>query len=92
QSGETDWSGRISKCGDEATRAMLYEAAIAILTRIPKSFKLRLWGLRLMKKKGLKKAATAVARALSVLLHKIWVDGSTFRYGAGLKSGRLARA
>lgn len=92
QSGETDWSGRISKCGDEATRAMLYEAAIAILTRIPKSFKLRLWGLRLMKKKGLKKAATAVARALSVLLHKIWVDGSTFRYGAGLKGGRLARA
>ena len=92
QSGETDWSGRISKCGDEMTRAMLYEAAIAILTRIPKNFKLRLWGLRLVKKKGLKKAATAVARALAVLLHKIWVDGSTFRYGVGLKGGRIARA
>ena len=71
---------------------MLYEAAIAILTRIPKNFKLRLWGLRLVKKKGLKKAATAVARALAVLLHKIWVDGSTFRYGVGLKGGRTARA
>lgn len=91
QSGETDWSGRISKCGDDMTRSMLYEAAIAILTRIPKSFKLRLWGLKLMKKKGLKKAATAVARALAVLLHKIWVDGSTFRYGAP-KRGRVARA
>ncbi|WP_312620005.1 transposase, partial [Agrobacterium pusense] len=92
QSGETNRSGRISKCGDEMTRAMLYEAAIAILTRIPKNFKLRLWGLRLVKKKGLKKAATAVARALAVLLHKIWVDGSTFRYGVGLKGGRTARA
>ncbi|TWB14223.1 transposase [Nitrospirillum amazonense] len=92
QSGETDRSGRISKCGDDLTRAMLYEAAIAILTRIPKSFKLRLWGLRLLKKKGLKKAATAVARALAVLLHKIWVDGSTFRYGVGLRGGRIARA
>ncbi|MBB2157938.1 IS110 family transposase [Gluconacetobacter diazotrophicus] len=92
QSGETDWSGRISKCGDEMTRAMLYEAAIAILTRIPKSFKLRLWGLRLVKKKGLKKAATAVARALAVLLHRIWADGATFRYGTGMKGGRIAKA
>lgn len=92
QSGETDWSGRISKCGDDMTRSMLYEAAIAILTRIPKSFKLRLWGHRLMKKKGLKKAATAVARALAVLLHRIWADGTTFRSGAGMKGGRIAKA
>ena len=90
QSGETDRSGHISKCGDELTRAMLYEAAIAILTRIPKSFKLRLWGLRLMKRKGLKRAATAVARALAVLLHRIWVDGTTFRYGARMTRGRIA--
>ncbi len=92
QSGETDRSGHISKCGDEMTRTMLYEAAIAILTRIPKNFKLRLWGLRLMKKKGLKRAATAVARALAVLLHKIWSSGTTFRYGAGMKRGRVATA
>ena len=88
QSGETDYTGRISKCGDEMTRTMLYEAAIAILTRIPRNFKLRLWGLRLMKKRGLKRAATAVARKLAVLLHKVWVDGTVFRYGAGMKRGR----
>ena len=92
QSGQTDRVGGISKCGDELTRAMLYEAAIAILTRIPKNFKLRLWGLRLARKKGLKRAATAVARALAVLLHKIWVDGTTFRYGVGVKRGRVAAA
>lgn len=71
---------------------MLYEAAIAILTRIPKNFKLRLWELRLARKKGLKRAATAVARALAVLLHKIWIDGTTFRFGAGGKRGRVAAA
>ncbi|MDE5464882.1 IS110 family transposase [Bradyrhizobium sp. CSS354] len=92
QSGQTDRIGNISKCGDELTRAMLYEAAIAILTRIPKNFKLRLWGLRLARKKGLKRAATAVARALAVLLHKIWIDGTTFRFGAGGKRGRVAAA
>ncbi|WP_439360138.1 IS110 family transposase [Bradyrhizobium sp. DASA03007] len=92
QSGQTDRVGSISKCGDELTRAMLYEAAIAILTRIPKNFKLRLWGVRLARKKGLKRAATAVARALAVLLHKIWIDGTTFRFGAGGKRGRVAAA
>lgn len=58
------------------TRAMLYEEAIAILTRIPKNFKLRLWGLRLLKKKGLKKAATAVARALAAPAQDLgrWFD------------------
>ncbi|MCK1325388.1 IS110 family transposase [Bradyrhizobium sp. 156] len=91
QSGQTDRIGSIAKCGDELTRAMLYEAAIAILTRIPKHFKLRLGGLRLARKKGLKRAATAVARALAVLLHKIWIDGTTFRFGAG-KRGRVAAA
>ncbi|WP_425364305.1 transposase [Bradyrhizobium barranii] len=92
QSGQTGRIGGISKCGDELTRAMLYEAAIAILTRIPKNFKLRLRGLRPARKKGLKCAATAVARALTMLLHKIWIDGITFRFGAGGKRGRVAAA
>ncbi|MGY4509613.1 transposase [Bradyrhizobium sp. USDA 3650] len=92
QSGQTGRIDSISKCGDELTRAMLYEAAIALLTRIPKNFKLRLWGLRLARKKVLKRAATAVARALAVLLHKIWTNGTTFRFGAGGKRGRVATA
>ena len=65
QSGETDWSGRISKCGDEMTRAMLYEAAIAILTRIPKNFKLRLWGLRLGEASGAALAVPLLRAALA---------------------------
>ncbi|MET4483575.1 transposase [Bradyrhizobium sp. F1.13.3] len=92
QSGQSGRIGSISKCGDELTRAMLYEAAIALFTRIPKNLKLRLWGLRLARKKVLKRAATAVARARAVLLHKIWTSGTTFRLAAGGKRGRVAAA
>ncbi|MET4236031.1 transposase [Bradyrhizobium sp. LA6.10] len=92
QSGQTGRIGSISKCGDELTRALLYEAAIAVLTRSPTNFKLRLWGLRPARMKGLKRAATRVARALAVLLHKIWTSGTTFRFGAGGKRGRVAAA
>jgi transposase len=31
QSGEIDWSGRISRCGDEMMRVMLYEAAQSMM-------------------------------------------------------------
>ena len=32
-SGEADWRGRISKCGDSLLRSYLFEAANALLTR-----------------------------------------------------------
>src|SRR6185437_1270856 len=35
-SGELDWSGRISKCGDAMLRMYLFEAAGVLLTRVPK--------------------------------------------------------
>jgi transposase len=35
-SGEIDWTGRISKCGDKMLRTYLYEAANVLLTRIEK--------------------------------------------------------
>jgi transposase len=35
-SGEVDWSGRISKCGDAMLRSYLFEAAGVLLTRVPK--------------------------------------------------------
>jgi hypothetical protein len=33
-SGEIDWTGRISKCGDAMLRSYLYEAANVLLTRV----------------------------------------------------------
>ena len=43
-SGEIDWSGRISKCGDAMLRMYLFEAAGVLLTRVPKWSGLKAWG------------------------------------------------
>ena len=77
-SGEVDWSGRISKCGDAMVRTYLFEAAGVLLTRVPKWCKLKAWGHRLWKRIGFKKAKVAVARKLAVTLHRMWRDGTDF--------------
>ncbi|GFR13306.1 DEDD_Tnp_IS110 domain-containing protein [Trichonephila clavata] len=64
-SGEVDRHGSISKMGPMECRSMLYEAAQVLLTISRKNFKLRSWGLKLAKKKGMKKAIVAVARKLA---------------------------
>ena len=42
-SGEIDWTGRISKCGDKLLRSYLYEAANVLLTRVAKWSVLKAW-------------------------------------------------
>ena len=79
-SGETSRSGRISKRGDGLTRTHLFEAANALLTRGAKPSGLKAWGLRLAKKAGFRKAKTAVARKLAVILHAMWKNGTEFRW------------
>ena len=80
QSGETDVQGRISRCGDELVRTALYEAAHSLLIRSPKSA-LRAWGMSIAKRRGMARARVAVARKLAVILHRMWADGSEFRWG-----------
>jgi len=80
QSGETDVSGRISKTGDASVRTALYEAAHIILTRPVKGCGLKSWAARLAKRAGMKKAKVALARKLSVILHRMWVDGTQFGF------------
>ncbi len=77
-SGEVDWSGRISKCGDAMLRTYLFEAAGVLLTRVPQWCKLKAWGHKLWKHIGFKKAKIAVARKLAVILHRMWRDGTDF--------------
>ncbi len=79
-SGEVDWSGRISKCGDAMLRTYLFEAANVLLTRVPKWSALKAWGIRLAKRNGLRKAKVAVARKLAVILHRMWIDGTEFSW------------
>jgi transposase len=79
-SGEIDWSGRISKCGDAMLRSYLFEAAGVLLTRVPKWSALKAWGMRLAKRNGLRKAKVAVARKLAVILHRMWIDRTEFTW------------
>jgi transposase len=81
-SGEIDWTGRISKCGDKLLRSYLYEAANVLLTRVAKWSVLKAWGIRVAKRSGLRKAKVAVARKLAVILHRMWVDGTEFNWSA----------
>ena len=81
QSGETDVTGGISKAGDGMVRAALYEAAHAMLTRTGRFSTLKRWALEVAKRRGMKRAKVALARKLSALLHRLWVDGSEFRFG-----------
>jgi len=80
QSGEIDRSGRISRCGDEMMRVMLYEAAQVMLTRTNKWSWLKAWAMKIARHRGMKKAIVALARRLAVIMHRIWVDGTVFRW------------
>jgi transposase len=83
QSGTSiDVSGHISKAGDGEVRHPLYEAANIMLTRFKGFSSLKAWGLKIAKKRGHKRACLAVARKLSVIMHAMWRDGSTFRFKA----------
>ena len=63
-------------------RTALYEAANAMMTRSQKHCALKAWGLRLAGKRGHKRALVAVARKLAVIMHRMWLDGSEFRFAA----------
>ena len=80
QSGEIDYDGGVSKCGDALLRTMLYEAAHSLLTHSGKWSWLKAWGMRVAQRRGIRRAIVAVARRLAVVLHRMWVDGSEFRW------------
>ena len=81
QSGETDIQGRVSRCGDELARTALYEAAHSLLVRTKKWSSLRAWGMTIARRRGMARARVAVARKLAVILHRMWVDATGFRFG-----------
>jgi transposase len=78
QSGETDYTGRISRIGDAGVRAMLYEAAHVILSHPVRSSDLKTWALAVAKRAGLRKAKVALARKLAVVLHRMLRDETSF--------------
>lgn len=81
QSGETDVTGGITRAGDVMVRAALHEAANALLSHTARLPSLNRWALGVARRRGLKRAKVALARKLAAALHRMWVDGTTFRWG-----------
>ena len=77
-SGEIDRSGAISKSGDGLVRTYLYEAANSMMTRLRRPLALRDWALDLAKRSSERKARVALARRLAIIMHRLWVDGTSF--------------
>jgi transposase len=83
QSGETDYTGRISKIGDGSVRTALYEAAHIMLTKpLRGCSKLKSWAMRIAKRAGMSKAKVALARRLAVIMHRMLADGTSFNAAA----------
>lgn len=80
QSGEMDWSGRISKCGDRAVRGLLVQAASCVLRQVGRFSALKSWAVRLAGRRGYSKAAVATARKIAVLMLTLWKNGTEYNW------------
>jgi transposase len=80
QSGERDHPGVISRCDDEMMRTTLYEAAQIVLMHSARWSWLKAWAMKIARHRGKKRAIVALARRLAVIMHRIWVDGTEFRW------------
>lgn len=79
-SGEIDYNGRITKCGDNIVRYHLYIAAQHLINTVKKWCPLKAWGMRIAKRSSPQKAYVAVARKLAVIMHRMWVDGTYYEH------------
>ena len=79
QSGERDIIGQITRAGDVSLRTALYQAATVMLNR-GRSNWLTAWALRVAQRRGKKRATVALARRIGVVLHRMWRDGTEFRF------------
>jgi len=79
QSGEVDYTGGISKCGDRRLRTLLYEAANVMLTRYKGPLKLKDWAFAIAKRSTMRKARIALARRLAIIMHAMLRHGTEFK-------------
>jgi transposase len=79
QSGEVDYTGSISKCGDRRVRTLLYEAANVMLTRYRGKLALKDWALAIGRRSTMRKARIALARRLAIIMHAMLRHGTEFK-------------
>lgn len=80
QSGDVDYSGRISKFGDAGMRGLLFEAATCVIGKMKRFSPLKSWAVRLAARRGFRKAAIATARKLAVIMLSIWKNGTEYQW------------
>ena len=74
--------GGITRVGDASVRAALYEAANVLLTRGARFSSPKRWAMEVAKRRGARRRAkVALARKLGTVLHRLWLDGTEFRWG-----------
>jgi transposase len=81
QSGDHNPPLRITKAGDKFMRRLLIISAQYILGPFADESALRHWGMKMAARGGKsakKRAVVAVARKLSVVLHRLWETGDTY--------------
>ena len=79
QSGEVDYTGSISKCGDRRVRTLLYEAANVMLTRYRGKLALKDWAFAIARRSTMRKARIALARRLAIIMHAMLRHGTEFK-------------
>ena len=79
QSGEVDYTGSISKCGDRRVRTLRYETANVLLTRFKGPLKLKDWAFAIAKRSTMRKARIALARRLAIIMHAMLKHGTEFK-------------
>ena len=91
-SGSQERRGRITKTGDKMCRRLLVQSAHYILGPFGPDCDLRRWGEQIVERgeaRGKTHAAVAVARKLSVILHRLWVTGEVYE---PLRTGNIGRS
>ena len=81
QSGDSDPQQRISKRGNEMIRRLMVNCAQYLLGPFAEDSDLRRHGEKIAERGGKnakKRAVVAVARKLSVLLHRLWITGEVY--------------
>ncbi|MEM7515452.1 MAG: IS110 family transposase [Planctomycetota bacterium] len=87
ESGDQSPQLSISKTGDTYLRRILIQCAQHLLGPFGKDCALRRFGLRLCERGGKaarKRAATAVARKLAILMHRIWISEEEYEPMRGI--------
>ena len=62
------------------THGLFGEGWGSLKAGVPRGDARKAWAMQIARRRGMKKAIVALARRLAVIMHRIWVDGTEFRW------------